>query len=129
MTNPLQIRLIRLRYINRILLPLANGKVDLDEYILNGPRLADPKRFELAGFLDQYAATDKQTGHQINSVLTLQQVVDDKLPVIFDNGVVAVEAGNVDDWQWIRSKILELRALKNHIFCHTLTDKCLNLFH
>lgn len=128
LAKPVQIRLIRLRYINRILLPLANGKVDLDEYILNGPRLADPERFELTGFLDQYAATDKQTGHQINSVLTLQQVVDDKLPVIFDNGVFATESGGVDDWHWIRSTILQLRELKNHIFCHTLTEKCLNLF-
>jgi uncharacterized protein (TIGR04255 family) len=128
LTNPLQIRLIRLRYINRILLPLINGKVDLDEYILNGPRLADPNRFDLTGFIDQYAATDRDTGNQINSVLTLQQVVDNKLPVIFDNGVVTFEGGNVDDWQWIRSKILELRELKNYIFCHTLTEKCLNLF-
>ena len=128
LAKPLQIRLIRLRYINRILLPLTDGKVDLDKYILNGPRLADPKRFELTGFLDQYAATDKKSGHQINSVLTLQQAVDDKLPVIFDNGVIALETGNVDDWQWIRSKILELRELKNHIFCHTLTEKCRNLF-
>ena len=126
--KPLQIRLIRLRYINRILLPLTDGKVDLDEYILNGPRLADPDRFELTEFIDQYAATDKKSGHQINSVLTLQQVVDDKLPVIFDNGVVALETRSVDDWQWIRSKIFELRELKNHIFCHTLTEKCLNLF-
>ena len=128
LTRPVQIRLIRLRYINRILLPLMNGKVDLEEYILNGPRLADPKRFDLTGFIDQYAAIDKQSGHQINSVLTLQQGDNDKLPVIFDNGVVAFETGNADDWQWIRSKIVELRELKNHIFCRTLTEKCLNLF-
>jgi uncharacterized protein (TIGR04255 family) len=127
-TKPVQIRLIRLRYINRIPLPFADGKVELDRYILNGPRLADPDRFELTGFIDQYAAVDKETGHQINSVLTLQPVDGDKLPIIFDNGVASVEAGNVDEWIWIKSKILELRELKNHVFYQTLTQECLNLF-
>lgn len=128
LASPVQVRLIRLRYINRIPLPLKNGTVEIDEYILNGPRLADPDRLTLMGFLDQYAAMDKTTGHQVNSVLTLQPIEGDKLPIIFDNGVTSAETRSVDDWTWIRSKILELRKLKNHIFCRTLTEKCLNLF-
>lgn len=128
LTSPVQVRLIRLRYINRVLLPLKNGAVDIGEYILNGPRLADPDRLTLIGFLDQYAALDTRTGYQVNSVLTLQPIEGDKLPIIFDNGVTSLETGSVGDWAWIRSKILELRELKNHIFCRTLTEKCLNLF-
>ncbi len=128
LTSPVQVRLIRLRYINRVPLPMKNGAVEIDEYIVNGPRLADPDRLTLMGFLDQYAAVDTRTGYQVNSVLTLQPIEGDKLPIIFDNGVISLETGSVDDWTWIRTKILELRELKNHIFCRTLTEKCLNLF-
>ena len=129
LASPVQINSIRLRYINRILLPLVNGNVNFDEYLLNGPRVADPERLALVGFLNQYAAIDKKSGHQINSVITLQPVdKNDKLPIILDNGVVAVEAAQVDDWPWIRSKILELREVKNHIFWNTLKEKCLNQF-
>ncbi len=128
LVSPVQIRSIRLRYINRILLPLIDGRVNIDDYILNGPRLADSKRLVLTGFLDQYAAIDKLSGHQINSVLTLQPADNDKLPIIFDNGAVSIKSGDVGDWAWIRTTILELRELKNHIFSKTVTKKCLNLF-
>jgi hypothetical protein len=107
---------------------MKNGAVEIDDYILNGPRLADPERLSLMGFLDQYAAIDTKTDNQVNSILTLQPIEGDKLPIIFDNGVTSPETGDVDDWAWIKSKILELRELKNHIFCRTLTEKCLNLF-
>lgn len=126
--SPVQIGSIRLRYINRILLPVVGGRVDLDEYLLNGPRVADPKRFTLGGFLNQYSAVDQKSGHHITSVLTLQPVENDKVPIILDNVVAAVETGSVNDWHWIRTKILELRELKNHLFWHTLTEKCLNQF-
>ncbi len=126
--KPVKITAVRLRYINRILLPVNGGNVNIDEYFLNGPRLADPGRLTLTGFLDQYSAVDRNSGYQVNSVLTFQGLEGDGLPIIFDNGVVAAETGEVDDWAWIRGTILELRELKNHIFVKTLTEKCLNLF-
>lgn len=125
--KPVQVKSVRLRYINRILLPWSGGNVNLDEYILNGPRLADPERLTLTGFLDQYSAIDRESGYQINSVLTVQPAENDNLPIIFDNGVVATETGNVD-WARIRKMIIGLRELNNHIFVKTLTEKCLNLF-
>lgn len=126
--EPIKITAIRLRYINRILLPLVKGEVDLDEYIINGPRLADTERLSLVGFLDQYTAVDKKTGHQMSSVLTLQPIADQTLPLIFDNGVVSSKSVSIENWIEIRSIILELRELKNHIFERTVTPKCLNLF-
>lgn len=128
LANPSQIKAIRLRYINRILLPLGAGKIGLDGYLKNAPQTADPKRLELLGFLNQYIAVDMETGNQVHSVITLQPVDDDKLPLIFDNGVVAPMAEDPDNWTQIRKKILELRELKNHVFERTLTKKCLNLF-
>lgn len=128
LASPVQVRLIRLRYINRILLPFVNEKVELEEYFRTGPRVADAARLTLLGFLSQYSAVDAETGNQINSVLTAQAPEGDKLPIIFDNSAMALEIGDPENWTWIRSKIVELRQLKNHIFSSTLTETCLNQF-
>lgn len=128
MATPVQIRLIRLRYINRILLPTVNGVVDLDDYLKVGPRLPDDARFQFAGFLIQQQAVEVETGSEINTVLTMQSMDGLSLPIIFDNSVAAQWPGDVKEWAQIRAKILELRELKNHIFGRTLTPKCLELF-
>ena len=69
--SPVQVRVIRLRYINRILVPLKNGQVDLRRYLRGSPRSADGKLM-LTGFLNQYAAVEKDTGHEVNVVVTSQ---------------------------------------------------------
>jgi len=128
LASPVQVRLIRLRYINRILLPLTTGGVDLDYYFKVSPRLPDEDRLKLISFLNQHAAVDVETGNQVNIVLTAQAPEGQNLPVIFDNTVAAAESGEPENWSWIRGQINALRALKNHIFKRTLTDTCLNLF-
>lgn len=125
---PTQIRLIRLRYINRILLPAETNRVELDDYFAVGPRLPDEKKLEFVGFLNQHAAIEIETGHQINIVLTGQAREGNNLPVIFDNCVTSTERGEPDNWPWILAKIQALRNLKNYIFEKTLTKACLNLF-
>lgn len=126
--SPIQIRQIRLRYINRIVLPLVNGDIDLDFYFQKGPRVADESKFKFLGFLNQYSAVDVVTGYQVVSLLTAQAAEGDKLPVIFDNTAVCGESAEPTDWAWISSKIRGLRELKNHVFRKTLTEECLNLF-
>jgi uncharacterized protein (TIGR04255 family) len=128
LTSPIQVRIIRLRYINRILLPLLAGRVELDSYFRVAPHLPDEDKLTFIGFLNQHAAVEAETGHQVNIVLTAQAPEGDKIPVIFDNCVVAVEAGEPENWSWILAKIEALRHLKNHIFRKALTDSCLNLF-
>lgn len=125
---PLQIRAIRLHYINRILLPFPNQRVELDEYVKLGPRLPDEERLTFTGFLNQHAVVEAVTGNQANIVLTTQPSAADQLPLIFD--IEATSAGNAEpgDWPWIETKIQSLRSLKNHIFVNTLTGKCLKLF-
>ena len=125
---PIQIRAVRLHYINRILLPLSNGRVELDEYVKLGPRLPDEERLTFTGFLNQHAVVETATGNQANIVLTTQPPTADQLPLIFQ--IEAMSAGNAEpvDWPWIETKIQSLRSLKNHIFVNTLTDKCLKLF-
>lgn len=125
---PVQIRVVRLRYINRFLVPLTAGRVDLDEYLKLGPRLPDEDRLTLVGFLNQNTAVEMDTGNEVNIILTAQPLEDDKLPVILDIEAFRTGNGEPSDWTAIESKIQSLRQLKNTVFKNSLTDKCLNLF-
>ena len=125
---PVQIRVVRLRYINRILLPLIDGRVELEGYLKVGPRLPDEDRLRFAGFLNQYTAVEMDTGLQVNVVLTSQLPESDKVPIIFDISVTSSETAEPEDWAWLLAKTQSLRRLKNRIFRNTLTEQCLNLF-
>src|SRR6266851_3993285 len=84
LASPVQIRVIRLRYINRILLPMTANKVDLDEYLKIGPRSPDAVELVLTGFLSQQAGIEKDTEHHVNLVLAVQAAENEKLPIILD---------------------------------------------
>lgn len=126
--SPALIQVVRLRYINRIPLPLTAGRVTLDKYLKLGPRVPNEEGMTLHGFFNQHTATEAKTGHQANTVLTSQPAEGDTLPVIFDNTVAAAGPAEPDDWPWILDKIQSLRSFKNRIFINTLTEECLNLF-
>lgn len=125
---PVQTREIRLRYINRILLPGEGGRVDLEQYLQIGPRLPDEDRLTFMGFLNQHAAVEASTGNEVNIILTSQPEEQGKLPIIFDITAGKAESLEPNDWVGISSRIQSLRDLKNHIFQGTLTQQCLNLF-
>ncbi|MGA2261325.1 MAG: TIGR04255 family protein [Acidobacteriota bacterium] len=125
--SPVQIRVVRLRYINRILLPLRD-ELDLDEYLKLGPRLPVEDNLQFAGFVNQHSAVEVKTGHQASVVLASQPPENEKLPVIFDITVGSAGAAEPKNWAWILAQIESLRNLKNRIFRHTLSEKCLNLF-
>lgn len=127
LASPVQIRVVRLRYINRILLPLMEGRVKLEDYVKISPRLADDK-LNLVGFLNQYSAVEAGTGHEVNVVVTSQPPENDRAPIILDNCVATAAKAEPKDWPWILEKIQSLRDLKNRIFRNTLTERCLNLF-
>jgi uncharacterized protein (TIGR04255 family) len=126
LVSPVQIRFIRLRYINRILLPITANKVDLDEYLKVGPR--SPEGIELGGFLTQQAGIEKDTKHHVNLVLTMQAVENEKLPIILDITVASSTTIEPADWPTMRATIDSLRSLKNRIFSNTLTAQCIRLF-
>jgi uncharacterized protein (TIGR04255 family) len=128
LASPAQIRVVQLRYINRILLPTVAGQVQLENYLKIGPRLPDEEKLTFVGFLNQHAAVEADTGNQANIVLTNQPQENYKLPIIFDIGVASARTAQPEDWPWILARILSLRALKNRIFRNTLTERCLNLF-
>jgi len=128
LTMPVQIRRIVLRYINRIFLPLVEGTVDLDDYLLLGPRLSDEHRLTLLTFFDRYSAVESSTHHEINVSLLMQPPEAGRLPVIFDLEALHHTSGEPSAWQNVRETILSLRRLKNDVFRKTLTERCLNLF-
>jgi uncharacterized protein (TIGR04255 family) len=126
---PLQIRAVRLRYINRILLPMTEPQLDLEHYLKVGPRLPDEKKLTFTGFLNQYSAVEFGTGNQVNIVLTTQPPENNNiLPLIFDITAECTGTAEVENWTWLSDRIQALRGLKNRVFRNTLTEKCLNLF-
>lgn len=126
--KPVQIRVIRLRYINRILLPMTSGRVELNDYLALGPHLPDEGSLTFIGFVNQHSAVEAGTGNQVNVVLATQPQENDRLPIIFDIQAFNSEDAETTDWVLIQSRIQSLRRLKNLVFKKTVTEKCLNLF-
>lgn len=126
--QPIRVRSLRLRYINRIEVPLIGGQVDLDKYLKLQNMIVDDQHMTLTGFLSQYSAVDREAGHQVAVVLTAQNPEGDKLPIIFDNAAAA----NVDldpaDWQGLSQTLNALRNLKNRVFFGTVKRPCLDLY-
>lgn len=125
---PLQVRIVRLRYINKILIPTESGQVEIDQYLKLGPHLPDEERLTLTNFFNQHSAIETATGNLANIVLADQPAENDQLPVIFD--ITTSRIGNFDpnDWGALSKIIQSLRDLKNTIFENTLTPTCLKLF-
>jgi uncharacterized protein (TIGR04255 family) len=126
--RPLRIRAVKLRYINRILLPAVEDKLDLDDYLKLGPRVPEGDKLSLLNFMNRNVAVDVKTGHLVTIVLASQQSESNKLPVIFD--IAAADGTPLDstDWGGVGTKIQSLRDLKNYVFESTLKEKCMELF-
>jgi uncharacterized protein (TIGR04255 family) len=128
LVTPILIRVVRLRYINRLDLPFVDHQLDLDSYFTAGPRIPDEDRLALLGFLNQHQLVEEKTGYHITTVLAAGKEEGGKLPVIFDNTVAAKIDADPIDWQALEVTIQSLRNLKNRVFADTLTEKCLRLF-
>ncbi|MGC8731920.1 MAG: TIGR04255 family protein [Halothiobacillaceae bacterium] len=128
LAHPLVCRAVRMRYINRIELPLVDGRIELGDFLTSPPHLADEQRLQLTGFFEQQTVAETGTGHQAIVVRTSQLPIANHLPLIYDITVIAT--GNVEpsDWLAISGRIAQLRNLKNLIFRNALTQRCLQLF-
>jgi uncharacterized protein (TIGR04255 family) len=126
--RPVVIRKIGLRTINRISLPLAEGRVKLEDYLNTCPRLPDEEALMFTGFLNHHMALESQTGNRVNIVPTTMEAGPECLPLILD--IDAFRPCQLDPSSW--GEMLEiqksLRSLKNRVFRNTLTERCLNLF-
>lgn len=125
---PLLVQKVRLRYLNRIVLPAPGGRANLDEYLKTGPRLPDEHRLTFLSFVHQHSVLEPSTGHVVNIVLTNEASANESVPIILDIAVsdrgVVCEPG---DWPGILARVQSLRDLKNRVFRNTLTEQCLKL--
>lgn len=128
LAKPVRIRVVRLRYINRILLPLESGTVDIEKYIRIAPRMPDEEGFFVAGFLTNLFTIQRDTGLQVTISLSLQPTQGDRLPIIFDNMAADVAPLDEVNWSALLPKLRSLRALKNHTFKNSLHPECIALF-
>lgn len=125
---PVRVQRVALRYINRILLPAKDKRVELEDYLPLGPKFPEEHSLAYNGFLNRYSADELGTENHVTITLTNQDFEEGKLPVIFDIEVSRKVEAEPRDWEAILKVILSLRALKNRVFRKTLSDKCLNLF-
>jgi uncharacterized protein (TIGR04255 family) len=128
LASPVQVRLIRLRYINRLLLPLVADWVELSDFLTIGPRLPGEESLRLAGFLNQYVAIENDTENEVTITLTMQPLDNNRLPVIFDIAALQAVAAEPGDWESLLAHIQSLRNLKNRVFRNALTERSLDLF-
>jgi len=125
---PLLVRVVRLRYINRLNLPFSGQPLDLDLYFKTGPRIPTGDHLISVGFLNQQQFIEASTGYHVTTALASGSPEGNELPVIFDNTVAAQINADPSDWQLLEATIQSLRKLKNRVFFETLEEKCLNLF-
>jgi uncharacterized protein (TIGR04255 family) len=129
LAEPVQIRKISLRYINRILIPLDGSGANLPDYLQVSPNLPDGAGLQFSGFFHQHQASDPVTGTLANIILASEAKAGNFLPLLLDIEVFKTERlspAPLADWE---TQLQSLRKLKNQIFKQSLTKKCLSLFH
>lgn len=129
LVQPIELRGLRLRYINRILLPAKEVAEKGFHHFLSA-QTGLPRDVGLvpSGFLNQYQGTDPQTHLQVAVVVASQPPEGEKLPVMFDNSVFADAKQSSFDWDSLTSMLKSLRALKNRVFFKTVQPPCLEWF-
>jgi uncharacterized protein (TIGR04255 family) len=125
--QPIQLKALRMRFINRIELPSTTGNLELKDYLSICPQLPNGSNLVFTGFYHQHQAVEKETGNIASIVLATQPYAKDHLPLIFDITVISPKVTEPDDWQAIEEQFATLRRLKNSIFANTLTETCLSL--
>lgn len=129
LAKPVVIRKVGIRMINRIFLPLTDGKLNFADYLLTPPLLpAPPGELGFLGFFEQHMVADNATGDRANIVRTTEAIGDNRMPMILDIDVFRLCEGDPADWNEINLALASLRNLKNRIFRNTLTPQCLSLF-
>ena len=129
--NPVVIKRVALRFINRVHVPLKEGRTDLDLFLRVGPMVpADQLKLSLGGFTHNNQFVEPATGNVANVVIATQKPIEadgaTKLILILDIDVFKGVNFPPADWSAIAQVIASLRVLKNEIFQYTLTKECLS---
>lgn len=130
LVQPLQIKKIGLRMINRLDLPITNGQCRLKDYLKISPELpgGDDRRLTFSGFLNHHTAIEVGTDNQVNIVLTTQNPHENQLPVILDTHAFRLCQLEPSSWSQILEVVASLRNLKNYVFENSLQESWLNQY-
>jgi uncharacterized protein (TIGR04255 family) len=129
--EPVIVRQVCLRYINRLLLPLAEGQLSLGKYLKNPPVMATPvdgETFSFVEFVHQHQIAALQSKSLVSVVLASQPLENAHLPLIFEIAAMRSSDFNPADHAAFQVALHSLRHLKNNVFANTLTPECLKLF-
>lgn len=125
--EPLAVRRVATRFINKIELPLDG--LDFDAYLAAAPIIPKglPQNFE--GFLTRIVVPHAETGAHVavSQVLDASNPQTRTLPVIIDIDVFK-EVDLAPDSPRIWEILAKMRDVKNHAFFDSVTAKCLELF-
>jgi uncharacterized protein (TIGR04255 family) len=129
--DPDKIVRIGLRFINRIDLPLTT--VEMQDYIPSFPKQPlGLEKLNQASFLHIDNFQVPNYGYAINVTKTLERGVPDKAGVVNSWGVILdidVATGaniEINDVAQIKTKLAEMRWLKNKVFFGSISDNCKN---
>lgn len=124
--QPIKIKRIALRYINKIEIPLPIS--DFKEYILTIPEIAPALPQGLANFLMMLVIPKPEIGATavINEVME-QVTKQQTLPIIFDIDVFKI-VSYINNYDELWKEFDQLRIFKNDIFFNSMTDKAKDLF-
>jgi len=127
--EPVRVREIKMRFINRIEIPLEGGQVDLDQYLMVGPRAPDEDEFGFIAFSSRSVMFEKVSGTHVVLSLASREPLNNVLPVILDIEASVVCECDPLDLQAIAVRLATLRLTKNRVFRNSLEEKCLALFY
>ncbi len=125
--KPVEVQQIRLRYINRIPLPIDQGDLRISDWILGVSTLPTSAGMIPQRFVSQHVAVDA-VGHEVTVVVANQAREGDKLAVVLDLTAKAEGPYDPTDWPALRQRLEALRQVKNRIFDGMLTERCRELF-
>lgn len=127
LAKPLSVKLVKMRYLNRISIPAAPEGIKIEEFFTIAPRDIPDCNLVMHQMLSRRTATDPETNSIVNLTIASEPFnpsITDVYPFILDIEVMKPEVCSADDWSGILDKIQVLRGLKNKIFDNILTEKC-----
>ncbi len=128
LAQPVEIRRVGLRFINRIQLP--PGELRFEDYIQSPP--APPGGLELPflGFMQHDTLAVPGYPFAVNVIRTIQPPPSagaSGIALIFDIDVFTTQAFELDN-SVLSHRLLEMRWLKNKVFYGSITQKALEMF-
>lgn len=123
---PEEISRIAVRFINRLLLPLAN--LEFSDYLAAPPALPRDVPQSISSFLSRVVIHEPRANLTANVVQALEPPLNDQyISLILDIDVYQRNVSHLTP-ETVLGSFASLREMKNRIFFGSLTDKALVLF-